>query len=135
MYVHSFSKQKFPTNGKDAIDKSSNYVTRESESPIESIEELMEELPDNSARYVLLSYPIKLSDGRIKNPFVLLYWRPPTSGQENKMLYAGAVELFREKAGVSKYVSQNVHEVKFTNNRLIEIEEEEDFEDLEEKLV
>ncbi|KAK8442022.1 hypothetical protein ACI3LY_001790 [Candidozyma auris] len=103
-----------------AIDKSSNYVTRESESPIESIEELMEELPDNSARYVLLSYPIKLSDGRIKNPFVLLYWRPPTSGQENKMLYAGAVELFREKAGVSK---------------LIEIEEEEDFEDLEEKLV
>lgn len=72
--------------------------------PIETVEELVEELPDNSARYILLSYPMKLADGRIKSPFVMLYWRPPTCGQESKMLYAGAVELMREKAGVSKYV-------------------------------
>lgn len=79
-------------------------MRKESSEPIDNIEELIEELPDNSPRYVLLSYPIKLSDGRVKSPFVLLYWRPPTTGQENKMLYAGAVELFREKAGVAKYV-------------------------------
>ncbi|PVH17423.1 40S ribosomal protein S13 [Candidozyma duobushaemuli] len=83
--------------------KGSNDVRKESTEPIDNIEELIEELPDNSPRYVLLSYPIKLSDGRVKSPFVLLYWRPPTTGQENKMLYAGAVELFREKAGVAKY--------------------------------
>lgn len=88
----------------DSIDKGSNDVRKESSEPIDNIEELIEELPDNSPRYVLLSYPIKLSDGRVKSPFVLLYWRPPTTGQENKMLYAGAVELFREKAGVAKYV-------------------------------
>lgn len=62
----------------------------------------MEEVPDNSPRYILLSYPIKLSDGRVKSPFVLLYWRPPTCDSEAKMLYAGAVELIREKAGVAQ---------------------------------
>lgn len=80
-------------------------MQKENELPIDTLEELTEELPDNSARYVVLSYPIKLDDGRIKNPLVLLYWRPPTCGQESKMLYAGAVELIREKAGVSQYVS------------------------------
>ncbi|KAF5210432.1 hypothetical protein E0198_003308 [Clavispora lusitaniae] len=101
------------------IDKKTYEVQKENEQPIDTLEELTEELPDNSARYVVLSYPIKLDDGRIKNPLVLLYWRPPTCGQESKMLYAGAVELIREKAGVSQ---------------LIEIEDEEDFEDLEEQL-
>jgi len=79
-------------------------VKKVTDTPIETVEELVEELPDNSARYILLSYPMKLADGRIKSPFVMLYWRPPTCGQESKMLYAGAVELMREKAGVSKYV-------------------------------
>lgn len=52
----------------------------------------------------MLSYPFKTPDGRLKTPLVLLYWMPPTSSQETRMLYAGAVEEFREKAGVSKYV-------------------------------
>lgn len=88
----------------DSIEKGSNEVIKESEEPIDNVEELIEELPDNNPRYVVLSYPMKLSDGRVKSPFVLLYWRPPTTEQESKMLYAGAVELFREKAGVAKYV-------------------------------
>lgn len=74
------------------------------ESPIDNTEELVEELPDNNARYIILSYPMKLPDGRLKSPLVLIYWRPPTCGQESKMLYAGAVELIRDKAGVSQYV-------------------------------
>ncbi|KAM9912394.1 hypothetical protein OXX69_002602 [Metschnikowia pulcherrima] len=100
------------------IDKETYQVVSESESPVTSIEELVEELPDNSPRYVVLSYPMKLPDGRLKSPLVLLYWRPPTCGSESKMLYAGAVELMREKAGVSQ---------------LIEIEDEEDFEDIEDR--
>lgn len=72
---------------------------------IESIDELVEELPDNSPRFVVLSYPIKESDGRLKTPLVMIYWIPPTCNSEGRMLYAGAVELVRDKAGVSKYVT------------------------------
>lgn len=108
------------TNVVDTIDKGSYEIKREDEDQvIDNIEELTEELPDNSPRFVVLSYPFKLSDGRLKTPLVLLYWRPPTCGQESKMLYAGSVELMREKAGVAK---------------VIEISDEEDFEDLEDQL-
>ncbi|ODV69683.1 glia maturation factor beta [Hyphopichia burtonii NRRL Y-1933] len=101
------------------IDKESYDIRKEDGATVyESIEELVEDLPDNSPRYVLLSYPFKLPDGRLKNPLVLVYWRPPTS-LANQMLYAGAVEQFREKAGVSK---------------LLEFQEEEDFEDMEDQL-
>ncbi|RKP30654.1 hypothetical protein METBISCDRAFT_9331, partial [Metschnikowia bicuspidata] len=62
--------------------------------------ELAEELLDNSPRFILLSYPMKLADGRFKSPLVLLYLGPPTCDSESKMLCAGAVELIREKAGV-----------------------------------
>lgn len=87
----------------DTIDKKSHEIKQEDEI-IDSIEELVEELPDTSPRYIILSYPFKLDDGRLKSPLVMLYWIPPTSGQESRMLYVGAVEQFRDKAGVSKYV-------------------------------
>lgn len=88
----------------DEIDKASYEVKKVNDEPIDNVEELVEELPDNNARYILLSYPMKLPDGRFKSPLVLIYWRPPTCGQESKMLYAGAVEQFRDKAGVAQYV-------------------------------
>ena len=65
----------------DTIDKKSHEIKQEDEI-IDSIEELVEELPDTSPRYVILSYPFKLDDGRLKTPLVMLYWIPPTSGQE-----------------------------------------------------
>ncbi|CAN6649090.1 protein Aim7p [Trichomonascus vanleenenianus] len=82
----------------------------------DSMDELVEELPDNSPRFVVLSYPITLSDGRKSVPYVMLYYRPPTCPQNGRMAYAGAVELVRSEAGVTK---------------VIEIEDEEDFEDIE----
>ncbi|CCG24607.1 Aim7 protein [Candida orthopsilosis Co 90-125] len=104
-----------------AIDKDSNEIKQqEVDDPIDSIEGLVEELPDNNPRYILLSYPTKTKDGRIQSPLVMLYWIPPTSNQANRMLYAGAVEQFRDKAGVSK---------------LIKVEDEDDFEDIEEQIV
>lgn len=84
------------------------------------MEELVDELPDNLPRFVVLLYPIKLSDGRLKVPLVLVYWIPPTCGQEQRMLYAGAVELVREKTGVAK---------------VIKIDDEDDFEDIESQLL
>ncbi|ODV81823.1 glia maturation factor beta [Suhomyces tanzawaensis NRRL Y-17324] len=101
------------------IDKDTYEIRRQDDDIIDNVDELVEELPDNTPRYIVLSYPMKASDGRLMTPLVLLYWIPPTSGQESRMLYAGAVEQFREKAGVSK---------------LIKMEEEEDFEDLEDQL-
>ncbi|KAK6458272.1 uncharacterized protein RJT20DRAFT_126253 [Scheffersomyces xylosifermentans] len=101
------------------IDTTSYEIKKENDEPVVSVEDLIEELPDNSPRYIVLSYPYKLPDGRLKTPLVLLYWIPPTSSQGSRMLYAAAVEEFREKAGVSK---------------LIKVEDEDDFEDLEEQL-
>ena len=34
------------------------------------------ELPENSPRYVVLSYELKFSDGRISYPLVLISWAP-----------------------------------------------------------
>ncbi|ODQ67775.1 cofilin/tropomyosin-type actin-binding protein [Nadsonia fulvescens var. elongata DSM 6958] len=81
-----------------------------------SIEEVIDSLPANSPRFIALSYPLTLPDGRKSYPFVLIYYRPATSTQDLKMLYAGATELVRNEVGVSK---------------MIEIEDEEEFEDIE----
>lgn len=103
IHLHCSIVQSFVLTA-DEIDKSSYEVKKVNDEPIDNVEELVEELPDNNARYILLSYPMKLPDGRFKSPLVLIYWRPPTCGQESKMLYAGAVEQFRDKAGVARYV-------------------------------
>lgn len=97
------------------IDKETHEVRPEDGAVIGSLDELAEELPPNNPRFVVLSYPHTTADGRLKSPLVLVYWRPPTCGQQSKMLYAAAVELIREKAGVSK---------------LIEVTDEDEFEDL-----
>ncbi|KAI0461436.1 hypothetical protein LJB42_001105 [Komagataella kurtzmanii] len=83
------------------IDTSSYEIKAETD-VITSLEDLVDEVPDSSPRFILLSYPITLQDGRKSSPLVLVYFRPQTSTQEGKMLYAGAVELFRNKAGVNK---------------------------------
>ena len=77
------------------IDKQTYEIKKDSDEIYTSVQELAEDLPDNTPRY-------KTSDGRLKTPLVLVYWRPRTSGQESRMLYAGAVEMMRDKAGVSQ---------------------------------
>jgi hypothetical protein len=52
-------------------------------------------------------------------PYVMLNYLPATTNQETRMLYAGAKELMRNTAEV---------------NRIIEIGEAEEVEDIEEKL-
>lgn len=103
----------------DTIDKDSYEIKKEDDEVLTTIEDLSDELPPNSPRFVLLCYPYKTDDGRLVSPLVLLYWKPATCGQQSKMLYAGAVELFRGKAGVAK---------------MIQIEDEEELEDIEKEL-
>jgi hypothetical protein len=83
--------------------------------PLESVEELIEALPETSPRFIILSYPLTLEDGRKSSPYVMIYFRPQTATQSSRMEYAGAVELVRNEAGVS---------------RVIEIEELDELEDV-----
>lgn len=100
----------------DEIDKKTYEIKQDDEAGVvESLEKLEEELPDNSPRYVVVSYPVTLPDGRKSNPYVMLYYLPPNSSQNERMLYAQATELFKSRANVS---------------RMIEIKESEDFEDI-----
>ncbi|KAF3913024.1 hypothetical protein ABW21_db0203364 [Orbilia brochopaga] len=67
-----------------------------------SLEELAEALPENSPRFILLSNPVTLKSGRLAAPYVLLYYMPDNANGELRMVYAGAKELMRNTAEVSK---------------------------------
>jgi len=69
-----------------------------------SIEELAEELPENSPRYVLLSYELKHKDGRTSFPLVLINWSPVTSETGMLTLHASALLNFQTTADVSKVI-------------------------------
>lgn len=106
-----------------------------------SLEEIGEDLPDHSPRFVLLSYPLTLvrsvdhtsmkartteadernpqPSGRLSVPYVLLYYLPITCNNEIRMLYAGAKELMRNTSEVG---------------RVIDIQDVEDLEEIPAKL-
>ncbi|GAB0141594.1 hypothetical protein EsHS_00002181 [Epichloe bromicola] len=93
-----------------------------------SLEEVGEDLPDHSPRFVLLSYPLTTlifrsgiykSDGRLSVPYVLLYYLPITCNAEMRMLYAGAKELMRSTSEAGS---------------VIDVESVDDLEDIPEKL-
>lgn len=106
------------------------------------LQEIGEDLPDHSPRFILLSYPLTLvckrraldslsraslgffadveqPSGRLSVPYVLLYYMPATCNAESRMLYAGAKELMRNTAEVGK---------------VMEIESADDLEDLPKRL-
>jgi hypothetical protein len=84
-----------------------------------SLQDISDDLPENQPRFILLSYPMTLSSGRMSVPYVMLNYLPANTKQETRMLYAGAKELMRNTAEV---------------NRIIEISEAEEVESIEEKL-
>ncbi|KAM3424075.1 hypothetical protein BST61_g11374 [Cercospora zeina] len=101
------------------IQKSNMEILPEDNQIYTNMQELADELPDNTPRYILLSYPLTLPSGRLSVPYVLLNYLPPTCSAENRMLYAGAKELIRSTSEAGK---------------LIEIDAAEDLEGIEEKL-
>ncbi|KAK3994891.1 hypothetical protein QBC44DRAFT_321440 [Cladorrhinum sp. PSN332] len=85
------------------IDKATKEIRQDDEKTVyTSLEEIAEDLPDHSPRFVLLSYPMTLPSGRLSVPYVLLYYLPTTCNSELRMLYAGAKELFRNTSEVTK---------------------------------
>ncbi|KAJ6444646.1 GMF family protein [Purpureocillium lavendulum] len=104
----------------DLIDKNTHEIRQdEDETVYKSLDELGDDLPDHSPRYVLLSYPLTLPDGRISVPYVMLYYLPITCNAEMRMLYAGAKELMRNTSEVG---------------RVIDVESVEDLEEIPGKL-
>ncbi|KAI1493535.1 hypothetical protein F5X96DRAFT_666743 [Biscogniauxia mediterranea] len=87
------------------IDKKTYEIKQDPDTEIyKSLEEIGDDLPDNSPRYILLSYPLTLSDGRLSVPYVLLYYMPRTCNNQSRMMYAGAKELMRNTSQVGKVI-------------------------------
>ena len=98
------------------IDKHTLEIKQDEEKTVyKNLEEIGDDLPDHSPRFVLLSYPltlvsthfdmgsgVRLTDlkpqpsGRISVPYILLYYLPVTCNAESRMLYAGAKELIAQ---------------------------------------
>ncbi|RKU48952.1 hypothetical protein DL546_009381 [Coniochaeta pulveracea] len=87
------------------IDRQTHEIKQDDDKTVyKSLDEIAEDLPDNTPRFVLLSYPLTLRDGRLKVPYVMLAWMPATCNHEQKMIYAGAKELLRNTAGVGDVI-------------------------------
>ncbi|EIW73133.1 hypothetical protein TREMEDRAFT_25515, partial [Tremella mesenterica DSM 1558] len=78
-----------------------------------SIEEIAEELPENSPRYVIISHELKHRDGRISQPLVLINWQVHSLPLPNSMggsptdlmtLHASSLSYFQQTAEVAKVV-------------------------------
>ncbi|KAH8826996.1 hypothetical protein DL96DRAFT_1605120 [Flagelloscypha sp. PMI_526] len=67
-----------------------------------TIEEIAEELPENSPRYVVLSHELNHSDGRKSYPLALINWAPTTSEISLMTLHASALINFQRAADVAK---------------------------------
>ncbi|CAG8454209.1 9414_t:CDS:10 [Paraglomus occultum] len=67
-----------------------------------TLEDLVEELPETSPRYIVLSYELTHNDGRKSYPLVLIYYSPVSTKPELHMLYASAKTYFQQRADVNK---------------------------------
>ncbi|KAL1887576.1 hypothetical protein Sste5346_010129 [Sporothrix stenoceras] len=102
------------------IDRATKEIRQDEEKTVyKSLDEIADDLPENSPRFVLLSYPMNLPSGRLSCPYVLLYYLPITCNSELRMLYAGAKELMRNTSEVGK---------------VLDVESTDDFEELPERL-
>ncbi|OBZ89583.1 Glia maturation factor gamma [Choanephora cucurbitarum] len=84
------------------IDRKTLKIVEEEVYENTPIEELVEELPENTPRFVILSYELKYSDGRVNFPLLFIYWSPSTAKAEINMLYASAKTYLQEKIGVNR---------------------------------
>ncbi|PWY85440.1 GMF family protein [Aspergillus vadensis CBS 113365] len=101
------------------IDNKTQEIRPEDGEVYSKMEDVADELPESSPRFILLSYPLTLASGRPTVPYVMLYYLPENCNPNQRMMYAGAVELMRNTAEV---------------NRVIEVYEEDDIISIESKL-
>lgn len=68
------------------------------------VEDLIQELPENSPRFLIVNYKLNHRDGRVSYPLFLLYWAPQTSPLDLSTLYASALSNFSVKSDVAKVI-------------------------------
>uniref|UniRef100_A0A914EEZ4 ADF-H domain-containing protein n=1 Tax=Acrobeloides nanus TaxID=290746 RepID=A0A914EEZ4_9BILA len=86
------------------IDRKEMCLTLENMLEDCELDELVNELPENQPRFVILSYELKRSDGRVSYPLCLVYYTPPGSSPEMKMLYAGSRNNLVKECELTKSV-------------------------------
>ncbi|KAJ2741703.1 hypothetical protein H4S06_005841 [Coemansia sp. BCRC 34490] len=84
------------------IDRDSHTVIHDETFEDISFDELIEELPDDSPRYVVVSYFLAHDDGRVSYPLAFIYYCPLTSALQARMLYASTQQMFGKEAGLGK---------------------------------
>ncbi|KAI8074099.1 glia maturation factor gamma [Gongronella butleri] len=82
------------------IDKKNLKIVEDEVHEDVSLEDLVEELPENVPRYVVLSYELSHADGRKQFPLVFIFWAPEGSNPELHMLYTTAKLYLQEKIDV-----------------------------------
>lgn len=86
------------------INKNEQTLQLEESLELEDLDELVEELPDNTPCFVLMNYGYTKPDGRYVSPLVGVYWRPNTAQGQIKMMYAASVELFKKEVGCNLWL-------------------------------
>ncbi|TKA38790.1 hypothetical protein B0A54_08754 [Friedmanniomyces endolithicus] len=103
------------------IDKTTLEIKQVDDEVYKSMRELGDELPDNSPRFVVLSYPLTLvrTPNLMPVPYVMVNYLPPTCSSELRMLYAGAKELMRNQAEAGRVVEiESAEELEGIGERL-----------------
>ncbi|KAJ2548794.1 hypothetical protein EV175_004690 [Coemansia sp. RSA 1933] len=90
------------------IDKKTHTVVHDETFEDIGFDELIDELPDDAPRYVVVSYRFAHDDGRVSYPLVFVYYCPLTSALTARMLYASTQQLFEKVAHLGKsYILQD----------------------------
>ncbi|CAO3568592.1 unnamed protein product [Mortierella alpina] len=84
------------------IDKNKLLIEEDEDLELEALEELAETLPENTPRYVVVSYELNHDDGRVSYPLVFIYYSPKGVKPELNMLYASAKTHFQNESGLGK---------------------------------
>ncbi|KAG0202133.1 hypothetical protein BGX28_005275 [Mortierella sp. GBA30] len=84
------------------IDKNKLLIQEDEELESVTMDDVAEMLPENTPRYVVLSFELKHDDGRVSYPLVFIYYSPKGAKPELNMLYASAKTHFQNKIGLGK---------------------------------
>ncbi|KAJ8672580.1 hypothetical protein QAD02_003839 [Eretmocerus hayati] len=66
------------------------------------IEELQDIIPEHEPRYIVYSYKMEHSDGRISYPMCFIFYTPRDIQMELQVLYAGMKLVIQREAGLTR---------------------------------
>ncbi|KAI9142788.1 glia maturation factor, beta, isoform CRA_a [Paraphysoderma sedebokerense] len=102
------------------IDRNNLLISVDQELPKTTIDEIVEELPENIPRYVIISYEWTHNDGRKSYPLVFLYWSPLSTKPEQHMLYASAKLQLQQAVDLNSKVYEIRNPAELTEQWLID---------------